>query len=268
MAQSQIIWESRRHLEDLDNRGRRNNFRIRGVPELGGVEDVPLILESIFNDLLANPASTKIKMDRMLLIHDFTLKEQIMSKARSGHDIMYAGATIQLYPDLSWLTLQKRRHLKPNLSLLRERGITYRWGFPFPLSASKNVWSATLCTFEDLATFCSELDIPLLDLTDWDQGRLYSHNEREDIHPLLDHLALLWVNRLLQGHELLITLPHGCCHLFSFLGFTPMTDRLYMRICGLLFPLFPLPLYPLLFSSPPFSSHHPLAVIAASSFRF
>lgn len=66
-----------------------------------------------------------------------------MAKARSQCNIIYAGASIQLYPDFSLDTLQK---------------ISYRWGFPFALLATKNIRSATLRTFEGLYTFCTKLD--------------------------------------------------------------------------------------------------------------
>lgn len=64
LAQSRALRDTRRHLEDLDNRGRRNNIRIRGLPEAEGSEDLQLILEAIFNRLLGDPISTKIKLDR------------------------------------------------------------------------------------------------------------------------------------------------------------------------------------------------------------
>lgn len=63
------------------------------------------------------------------------------------------GIYIHIYPDLSWTTLQKRRPLKPPLLILKDQGIPYRWGFPFALSATKNGCTATLCAFEDLASF-------------------------------------------------------------------------------------------------------------------
>lgn len=49
-ALTQTLRESRQHLEDLNNRGQRNNTRVQGLPEAEGSEDVPLILENIFNE--------------------------------------------------------------------------------------------------------------------------------------------------------------------------------------------------------------------------
>lgn len=56
LVQAQAIRESCCHLEDLDNRERRKNLRVRGLLEVEGSEDVPLVLKSIFNELLGNMA--------------------------------------------------------------------------------------------------------------------------------------------------------------------------------------------------------------------
>lgn len=107
--------ETCRHLEDLYNRGRRNNIRVRGVLEAEGKENLQLVLESIFNPLIGEPVSHKIKMDRahralrpkgstalprdiICCIHDFALKKHNMVKAKAQHTIDFAGASIQLYP--------------------------------------------------------------------------------------------------------------------------------------------------------------------------
>lgn len=104
------------------------------------------ILLSIFNQLLEEPSAHSIKLDRahralcpkgassqprdiLCCVQDFELKERIMVKARHQRTTDFEGSFLQLYPDLSWLTLQKRCHLKPLLSLLRDRDIPYRWGF-------------------------------------------------------------------------------------------------------------------------------------------
>lgn len=85
--------------------------------------------------------------------------KQIMNKARSQREIIYAGSSIQLFPDLSWVTLQKRRHLKPLLQLLKDQGISYRWGFPCALMTFKNGRTTTLHSYEDLSAFCAKLDL-------------------------------------------------------------------------------------------------------------
>lgn len=112
-----------RHLEDLDNRGRRNNIRIMGLPEANREENLPLILTSIFNCLLGEPRTHAIKMDRahralrpkgastlprdvICCIHNYLVKEAIMAKAQSQCNLDYEGAPIQLFAGLSWVTAE------------------------------------------------------------------------------------------------------------------------------------------------------------------
>ncbi|XP_073488868.1 uncharacterized protein [Aquarana catesbeiana] len=75
--------------------------------------------------------------------------------------IDFDGAPIQLYPDLSWITLQQRRSLQPLLTTLKEHDFRYHWGFPFSLTAKKDERSTTLRYPEDLHSFCKDLDIPV-----------------------------------------------------------------------------------------------------------
>lgn len=59
------ILEIHRHLEDLNNQGRRHNINIRGVPE--NIEQ-PLLkqtAEGIFNDLLDRTPDSPIGMERI-----------------------------------------------------------------------------------------------------------------------------------------------------------------------------------------------------------
>lgn len=53
-----------RHLEDLDNSGRRNNIRVRGIPETVTAEQIKPALQSIFTHILEGPADTVIDFYR------------------------------------------------------------------------------------------------------------------------------------------------------------------------------------------------------------
>lgn len=53
------------HLEDLDNRGRRYNLRIRGLPESIEGEQISQSVVSLFNGLLHQPPQTPIAMERI-----------------------------------------------------------------------------------------------------------------------------------------------------------------------------------------------------------
>lgn len=177
--------EMSRHLEDLDNRGRRNNLRVRGIPESVEQEEIPTALTTIFNQLLQVPEETPIDLvrahralrpkaqedqaprDIVCCLADFKQKEEILSKARSLEEICYKGKRIELYQDLSPLTLQQRRALRPLLSVLRDHGIPYRWRFPFGLSATRQGRTQLLRYPEDLEEFCLQLKIPRVNLPDW-----------------------------------------------------------------------------------------------------
>lgn len=184
-SQASTLRNFQRHLEDLDNRGRRNNIRVRGLPEATQEEDLNVTLQAIFNSILGRPEHQRVKLDRahralrhcgpgsrprdvICRMHNYTLKEDIMRKARNMHAIDFDGASIQLFPDLSWITLQQRRSLQPLLTLLREHDFHYHWGFPFSLTAKKDGRSTTLRYPEDLQSFCRELDIPVPPTPGWE----------------------------------------------------------------------------------------------------
>lgn len=180
-----LIRDMQRHIEDLDNRGRRNNIRVRVIPEPEGNEDLQTTLQSIFNNLLGEPPTKHIEMDRahralrpkgaaskprdvICRVTSYPLKESIMRQARIARKVIFDGVQIQLYPDLSWITLQKRRLLQPLLQILQTKAIPYRWGFPFTLTAKHQGTSAVLRYPEDLRTFCNTLEIQSPQLPEWD----------------------------------------------------------------------------------------------------
>lgn len=174
-----------RHVEDLDNRGRRHNLRVRGIPEAVEQDRIIPVVTGLFNHLLDRPATKEIAMERIhralrpkgrdnepprdIICHvdDFSVKEAILQKARETPTVEYNGNPVQIYQDLSAITLRHRKDLRPLLDVLRTRGIRYRWKFPFGLSASHQGRSALLRVPEDLDTFCRALDIPFTPVPDW-----------------------------------------------------------------------------------------------------
>ncbi|KAM9313358.1 RNA-binding protein FXR2 [Gastrophryne carolinensis] len=87
------------HLDDLENRSRRNNIRIRGLPEATGPDQLRPTITGIFNELLCRPPDTEIVIDRVhralgprspdparprdvvCRLHYYTVKEDILAKA-------------------------------------------------------------------------------------------------------------------------------------------------------------------------------------------
>lgn len=177
--------EMQRHLEDLDNRGRRHNLRVRGMPESIEGDQITHATTSLFNGLLRRPIQTPIEFERIhralrpkgkdtdpprdiiCCLSSFKLKEEILKQARGVPQIVHEGKIVQIYQDLSGITLQHRRDLKPLLDALRANNITYKWKFPFCLAASSHGRTAYLKVPEDLPVFCDTLHIPRVEVPNW-----------------------------------------------------------------------------------------------------
>lgn len=50
--------------------------------------------------------------------------------------LKFKGAKLYFFPDLSRCTLELHKTLRPLLDILCNAGATYRWGFPFRLTAT------------------------------------------------------------------------------------------------------------------------------------
>ncbi|CAH2282862.1 Hypothetical predicted protein [Pelobates cultripes] len=154
--QGALLLAMRRQLEDQDNRGRRNNIRVRGIPEpTEGGGNIEEILTPLFRIILREEAPAHIKYDRahralqprlaegtprdiICCLHSFPLKELIMAKARPRPLWNYRGAEVSLYNDLSPLTLEARRALRPITTILREKNMPYKWDYPFSITVRHN----------------------------------------------------------------------------------------------------------------------------------
>ncbi|XP_040297555.1 uncharacterized protein LOC121008885 [Bufo bufo] len=171
--------------DDIENRSRRNNERIRGLPESTKMEDLIPTLQGLFNTILERPVSEWMEIDRAhrtlapinpdpskpivvnCHLHYFSVKEEIMRKARTFSTIDFDGATLTIMQDLSCFTLAQRRVLKPMLDLLRANNLLYTWGFPFQLVVRKNGQCIELRGPKDLPLFIAALDLPMIQLPDW-----------------------------------------------------------------------------------------------------
>lgn len=179
--------EVNRHLEVLDNRGRRYNIRVRGILESVEMDQIMLALQRVFNSLLDRPEDKAIDFvrahralrakgpdsqppcDIICCLHSFSLKEEIMRKARSNERIIFNGETIMLFQDLSQITLKNRRAMRPLLDKLRERDLRYTWRFPFALLVNHNGKQHILRSPVDLLEFCNALHLDPIELPEWYQ---------------------------------------------------------------------------------------------------
>ncbi|CAH2322195.1 Hypothetical predicted protein, partial [Pelobates cultripes] len=99
-----------RQVNDFDNRTRRVNIRVRGVPEAQDGEDAEEVLSSLFRHILRNEASNNFQFDqahratrlrmqdgppRDLLFYLLQLKDRIMLKACSRSHWAFRGADVK-----------------------------------------------------------------------------------------------------------------------------------------------------------------------------
>lgn len=138
----------------LDKRGRCHNLRVRGLPESIEPSSLTPTVSAVFNDLLERPHDTPIEMERIhralrprgkdtdlprdvvCCLVNYPLKDKILRKACNRNHLLHQGAEIKIFQDISNITLQCKRKLRPLLDLLRARAITYRQTFPFCLFAT------------------------------------------------------------------------------------------------------------------------------------
>uniref|UniRef100_A0A803JBS4 L1 transposable element RRM domain-containing protein n=1 Tax=Xenopus tropicalis TaxID=8364 RepID=A0A803JBS4_XENTR len=164
------------HTEDLENRSRRNNIRIRNIPE--SYTDLRKLLDLLFTKLLPEYATELLLIDRVhrslrpkpqhgepprdvvVRLHYFETKEDLLRSARTHKAVEIDGESIQMYQDLSPVTLQKRRDLRPITSSLTRAGYKYGWGFPFHLTVVKNGVLYTLTDPTDGEAFLAKLGLP------------------------------------------------------------------------------------------------------------
>ncbi|CAH2299238.1 Hypothetical predicted protein [Pelobates cultripes] len=155
-------------LEDLNNRSRRNNIRIRGLPETVTMEQLVPTLHSIFKTLAPDLTPQEMELDRahralrpqnlgastprdvITRLHFFTTKEKLLAIARDKPP-RYKETRLTFFQDLAPSTLKKRRDLKP-LTLALQRQVS------------------------DMSPFAESLGIQLLQLAPF-------HKNREDGRP-------------------------------------------------------------------------------------
>uniref|UniRef100_A0A8C5QZU8 Uncharacterized protein n=1 Tax=Leptobrachium leishanense TaxID=445787 RepID=A0A8C5QZU8_9ANUR len=178
--------ELQRRVDDLDNRGRRHNIRVRGMAETEGLEDLRTTLSEAFCMVLGRSQSELIPMDRVnralrpkppptapprdiiCCLPDYPLKEKIMAKARLSRTWAFGERSLEFYQDLAPFTLAARRCLQPVTQALRQADTPYRWGFPFALAALKDGVRYTISHPADVPTFMAAMELPVLHVKDWE----------------------------------------------------------------------------------------------------
>lgn len=155
------------HLEDVEDRSRRNNLRLRGLPETVDAETLEGKLQELFREVLGEPLE-EIEIDRahramgprmaeqdrprdvICRLLRYAQKERIVRGAWEHEEVTVEGARITILPDISRATLRRRAMLRPVLDLAKQLGFTYRWGYPLSVTFRKEGTAYTLMTPADL----------------------------------------------------------------------------------------------------------------------
>lgn len=82
-----------------------------------------------------SPRKSSFKFPTEVLVKflDLTGKTRILECFCEQTEVIIAGSQLVIYPDMSLITLPKQNNLKFLTMELPNKGITYRWGFPFKL---------------------------------------------------------------------------------------------------------------------------------------
>lgn len=162
-----VIASMQAKIADLEDRSRRNNLKLRGVPEDVQPNQLPHFAKNLFLAVLPSLSSADLTIDRihrvpkpsflpaetprdvLMRIHFFQVKESILSAFRQRNDLPPQAANLQVLPDLSQFTLQRRRNLSSITKALRNHKIIYRWKYPAKLEISHNGSKHFLSSLEE-----------------------------------------------------------------------------------------------------------------------
>uniref|UniRef100_A0A8C5WJQ2 Uncharacterized protein n=1 Tax=Leptobrachium leishanense TaxID=445787 RepID=A0A8C5WJQ2_9ANUR len=141
---------------DMEDRSRRHNLKIRGVPEAVTTQALSQYVTEIFQHLLPDTTLDSLLFDRIhrlprppsapersprdviLRLHYFKPREDVLRALRSPDALKPEYDHISIFPDLSKATLQNRRNFRQVTEVLRANGVSYRWGFPVKLLVARN----------------------------------------------------------------------------------------------------------------------------------
>lgn len=190
-ALEQQVMDLNERIDDLENRGRRKNIRIIGLPE-GAEGDNPIrFFESWLPDVLKiETKAGRIKLERahralvnetsrptpsnkprsvVVRFHNYQDKQRVMNASWNMGErkevLKHDGATVMIFQDFSAAVLRKRKGFDGVKKRLKAIGATYNQVFPASL---KVTYRGSTKTFKDPATV--EKYIDSIDLTNGDNS--------------------------------------------------------------------------------------------------
>lgn len=161
-----IMWLKDK-VADLEDRSRRNNLKLRGVPEAIQTDQLEQYAIRLFSTLVPTLSERDLAIDRihrlpkpsflaadtprdvLLRIHFFQSKEKIMTAFRQASDLPAEYTRLQILPDVSRFTLQKRKNLATITKALRNHKILHMWKHPASLPITYNGATTTITSLEE-----------------------------------------------------------------------------------------------------------------------
>lgn len=166
-------------LADLEDRSRRNNIKLRGVPESVLPAELVPYIQRLIKAILPSTTTHDLVIDRahrlpkpkglsadtprdvIARIHFFHIKEDLMITARKIQQLPDPFTQVKLFADLSQTTLRARKLLAPVTLALRNHGLMYRWGFPTKIIFNKNGVTSIISSLEEGIKVLEKMGITL-----------------------------------------------------------------------------------------------------------
>lgn len=166
-------------IADLEDRSRRNNVKIRGIPESVSPPELINYLQTLFkkilpsvtkHDLLIDRAHRLIKphflpaatpRDVIARIHFFHVKDMLMAAARKLKELPEPFSSFAIYADISQATANRRREFRQVTETLRAQQIKYTWGHPTKLIVHYKEKVTPIMTPNDGIKYLTQWGIPI-----------------------------------------------------------------------------------------------------------
>lgn len=185
---------------DLEDRSRRNNIQLRGIPESIASDQLNPFLTDLLALTMPHRSSPELLIDRIhrlpkprhlpshvprdtiARIHYFPVKEDFLKALRAQPELPERFQNLSIFPDLSAATMLKRKEFSVYTKILRDAGISYKWGFPVKLILFKDGSQAV----------CPDPDSAKAALTAWNLIYLQEVSPKRRLPPRPGIITPLW----------------------------------------------------------------------------
>lgn len=163
--------------DDMENRLRRNNIRVYGIPEEAeGKEMVPFMVE-FFRTTLTLKDDVEIKLERALRAMapkpktkastrsiivrflDFSVKQAVLQQAWKQRDITFQGQKVYFDQDYSPDVQRKRKKVREVIKRLREKNIKAQSAYPAQLKVFLDTGVKVFPSLLEAQSFLKELGV-------------------------------------------------------------------------------------------------------------